>query len=373
MQWIPVILILPYFFFIIKIYRSLTRVKPFNTSADPVTFISLVVACHNEQDNIPLLLKCIGEQDYPEKLFEIIIVDDNSTDRTYEIATGYTGCGNIIVVHNNGKGKKEAIRTGISSSSGSLIITTDADCRMGKRWLGTIESFYQKHKPDMIICPVQIESSPGFFGKFQEMEFLSLQGITAGSAISGNGVMCNGANLSFTRKAYSDNVDNLHDEIASGDDIFLLHSLKRDNKSKILWLESAEAMVTTAASPTISAFLKQRSRWIYKAKAYSDRFTVLLGMVTFITIAVQIFVLAEVFINQLFIPVLLTIFALKSIPDLLILTNTLRRYGRNKLIIWFLPSQLIYPFYVLSTLFYPVFSRKAGLSVPHFRKEFDPH
>jgi hypothetical protein len=69
--------------------------------------------------------------------------------------------------------------------------------------------------------------------------------------------MCNGANLAFTREAYLNNSDNLHDEITSGDDVFLLHSLKK-NHSKILWLERSDAIVTTASSPTTSSFSTMR-------------------------------------------------------------------------------------------------------------------
>src|SRR5450759_598001 len=284
MHWLPAILILPYIFLLLKIYRSLLKIKTFNVSTDPVTFVSVVVACRNEQENLPLLLNSIAGQDYPKGLFEAIIVDDNSTDRTNEIASCFTGISNIIAINNNGKGKKQAIRTGINASSGILIITTDADCRMGKRWIRTIAAFYEKHKPDMIICPVQIEPGPGFFGRFQELEFLSLQGITAGSVFSGDATMCNGANLSFTREAYLNHTDNLHFEIASGDDIFLLHSLKKQIQSKILWLESPDVVITAASSPTVGSFLKQRRRWISKGKTYKDRFTILLGIVTFVTI-----------------------------------------------------------------------------------------
>ena len=360
MRWLSVILILPYIFLLLKIYRRLLKIKTFNDSTDPVTFVSVVVACRNEQKNISLLLNSIAGQDYPRGLFEVIIVDDNSTDRTAEIAVGFTEIGNLITINNNGKGKKQAIRTGVNASSGDLIISTDADCLMGKRWIRTIAVFYEKHKPDMIICPVKIEPGVGFFGRFQELEFLSLQGITAGTAISGEGTMCNGANLAFTRESYLNHSENLHDEIASGDDIFLLHSLKNQIKSKILWLESPEILITAASSPTISSFLKQRSRWISKSKAYKDKFTILIGIVTFVTIILQLSVLVAAIIYPIFITDFITISLLKSVPDFLILLNTSERYGKRELMNWFLPVQVVYPFYVLSVVFYSlIFLKKS--------------
>jgi cellulose synthase/poly-beta-1,6-N-acetylglucosamine synthase-like glycosyltransferase len=355
MHWFPVILILPYFFLLLKIYRSLLKIKTFDVTDEAVIYVSVVVACRNEQENLPLLLKSLAEQDYPKDLSEVIIVDDNSTDRTFEISSDFTGNFNIITINNNGKGKKQAIRCGINASSGTLLITTDADCRMGKSWIRTIASFYEKHKPDMIICPVQIEPGPGFFVKFQELEFLSLQGVTAGSAFSGEATMCNGANLAFTRKSYLNHSDNLHDEIASGDDIFFMQSLKKDSQSKLLWLESPDAMVTTVSSISTRSFMKQRSKWISKGKAYNDRFTIVLGIVTFVTIIMQVSVLFAGFYNSAFIAVFLTIFLLKSVPDFLILLKTSGRYGRRDLMFWFLPVQIIYPFYVLSVVCYSLY------------------
>lgn len=352
MHWLSAILIIPYILILLKIYRSLLKIKPFSVTYYPVTFVSVIVACRNEEEHIPQLLKSISEQDYPANLFEIIIVDDNSTDRTAEATSCFGATGNILLISNKGTGKKQALKTGICKASGNLVITTDADCVMGKSWIKTIAAFYEKHKPDMIICPVQIESSPGFFGRFQELEFLSLQGITAGSAHAGTGTMCNSGNLAFTKEAYLNNAGNLNFEIASGDDIFFLHSLKKQMSSKILWLESTQAIVKTASSPTAGSYLRQRRRWISKSVAYTDRFSILLGIVTFVTILLQVSLLFAGLIYQPFLLVFLTIFIIKSAADFLILLNTTRRYNRPELMNWFLPVQAVYPFYVLLVVFY---------------------
>lgn len=356
MQWLAAILIVPYIFLLLNIYRSLINIKAYNVTTDPVIFVTVVVACRNEEESLPLLLDCFAIQDYPKESFEVIVVDDNSADKTFKIASEFTGSENVIALKNTGRGKKQAIRTGINASSGNLIITTDADCRMKPSWIKTIASFHEKHKSDMIICPVQIESKPGFFGRFQELEFLSLQGITAGTAVKGNGVMCNGANLSFKKEVYLNSIVNLHDEIASGDDIFLLQSLKKDIMHKILWLESADAVVTTAPSPTILTYIKQRSRWISKSKDYNDGYSTLLEIVTIVTIFLLIFFLIAAFIKPVFIPLFLTLFLLKSVPDFLILKNTSVRYGKRKLLRWFLPAQFVYPLYVISIILFSLIS-----------------
>lgn len=352
MYWLPVILILPYFFLLLELYRNLLKIKPYHVSTLPAASVSVIIACRNEQDKLQALLACLSAQDYPAEQYEVIIVDDNSTDKTSEIASGYSGKMRLAVLKSNGNGKKKALRTGINASGGRLIITTDADCTMGKNWIKTIASFFEKNDPDMIICPVQLESNRGLSGWFQEIEFLSLQGVTAGSATAGNGIMCNGANIAFTRNTYLKHMENLHYDLNTGDDVFLLHSLKREPGSRIMWLESRDAVVTSSLSPTLSAFLSQRKRWISKWNAYNDRYTIIAGILTFTAILLQFAVFVALFFTASFQWPFITILILKSIPDFLIIYNTASRYGKTRLMRWFLPAQLIYPVYVLSVLMY---------------------
>lgn len=358
MHWLPVILIIPYVILLLKNYRSLLNLKTFNDEVNPATFVSVIVACRNEQKNLPVLLNDLALQNYPDHLFEVIIVNDKSTDRTPEIASGFTGIRNLLAINNKGAGKKQALRTGITASKGNLILTTDADCTMGKNWIRTIAAFYEINRPDMVICPVKLKSVPGIFGTFQELEFMSLQGITAASALSENATMCNGANLAFTRDVYLNHSGNLHDEINSGDDIFLLHSLKSEDTSKLLWLESSEVQITTESSLTLRSFLKQRRRWISKSKAYKDRYTIVLGIVTFITIILELAYFAASLINSDLIIVFFTILIIKSVPDFLILFNTSGRYNKRKLMWWLFPAQVIYPFYVISVVTYSLIFRE---------------
>lgn len=352
MYWLPVILILPYFFLLLKIYRNMPDIKPFSISSTPSAFVSVIIASRNEEEKLPALLESISRQDYPEKSFEVIIVDDNSSDGSFEKRYDCIKPLGLRVLKNKGRGKKEAIRTGILAARGRLIITTDADCTMGKGWIKTIAAFFEINNPDMIICPVKLDGTRGFFGKFQEFEYLSLQGITAGTAVAGNAIMCNGANLAFTRDSYLNHMDNLHFELATGDDIFMLHSLKKGINPLIMWLESMEAAVSTASSPDLFSFLKQRKRWISKWNAYNDRLTILTGILTFIAVMLQLFLFVSLFFSFSIIWLFLTILILKSVPDFLILQNTTERYGKGHLMRWFFPAQIIYPLYVLFVVLY---------------------
>jgi cellulose synthase/poly-beta-1,6-N-acetylglucosamine synthase-like glycosyltransferase len=357
MQWLLLIILIPYIYLILKIYSSLTKIKQFVPKKVSEIFVSVIVACRNEEKRLPLLLSDISNQTCNHDLFELIIVNDNSSDSTFDVAWKFSRIKNLKVLNSAGSGKKKAIRTGVEASAGSYIIVTDADCRIGKEWVKTISSFQAEYKPEMIICPVKMEGRKGFFYRFQELEFLSLQGITAGTAVGENPVMCNGACLAFRKETYLKHAGNLHDELASGDDVFLLHNIKNEPGKRILWLESSEATALTRTEDNLLSFLHQRARWISKAGAYGDRFTQVLSIVTFVTISVQLFLL----LGGLFIPRLLWAFAvyfvLKSVPDFLLLSNTAGRYGKKNLMRWFLPSQLVYPFYVIAIVLCALVSR----------------
>jgi len=358
MPWLLLILILPYIFFLLRIFSGFSKIKPFKPSGTPELFVSVVIACRNEEKNLPGVLDDLSVQKYNRDNFEVLIVDDNSSDNTIDYASSFRGIKNLKVIRNNGSGKKEAIKTGVDRSLANLIITTDADCRLPEKWLLVIASFFDEYKPDIAICRVIPDCGHGLLSRFIELEFLSLQGITSGTAANGNPVMCNGANLAFKKNFYTLNSGNMHPELETGDDIFLLHSVKKDPECTILWLESDEAAVTTRLPESSLLFLRQRSRWISKAGAYGDTYTIALAIVTFITILLQLMLIAAGFLDPVYWLVYLASYFIKSIPDYLILRNTATRYKNKNLLRWFIPSEVIYPFYVFAAALFSVFRRK---------------
>jgi hypothetical protein len=170
--------------------------------------------------------------------------------------------------------------------------------------------------------------------------------------------MCNGSNLLFLKESYSKHAANLHDELISGDDVFLLHNIKKEPGKNIIWLESPEAAVTTRSSENLFSFLNQRARWISKAGSYSDRVTICLAIVTLVTIFAQLAILITGFFIPKLLPVFLAAYIIKSIPDFIILSDTAQRYGYNKIMRWFLPSQIVYPFYVLAVVTFSMLKGK---------------
>ncbi|UCG28444.1 MAG: glycosyltransferase, partial [Bacteroidales bacterium] len=171
-----------------------------DTSFEKKTKVSVIIPVRNEAVHIPDLIKALRRQEYPKELFEVILVDDHSSDSTREVialCTKENSCCSLI--SSTLTGKKHALLEGIDLSSGDLILTTDADCRFGRSWISSVVSYFEKNNPDLVIGPVILNEGPGIFQDLQSLEFLSLAGSSGGSAGIGRPILCSGANLAYRR------------------------------------------------------------------------------------------------------------------------------------------------------------------------------
>jgi len=243
------------------------------------THVSIVVPARNEQENIGNLLTALRGQTYPANLFQTIVVNDQSTDRTAEIVKQFQQVTLIDLAEEDiNSYKKKAIEQGIRTAAGPLIITTDADCVPQPKWLETIVSFYEGKKSSFIAAPVILRSNSSIIELFQALDFLVLQGITAASVHKRVHSMCNGANLAYEKAAFEE-VNGFQDidKIASGDDMLLMHKISQRFPGKVHYIKSREAIVFTQPTKTWREFFNQRIRWASKARFYKDR-TVLLAL-----------------------------------------------------------------------------------------------
>jgi cellulose synthase/poly-beta-1,6-N-acetylglucosamine synthase-like glycosyltransferase len=254
---------------------------------------------------------------------------------------------NLLLVDAVGYGKKNALKEGIDASIGYLLVCTDADCVPHPQWIETIVGFYSANPSDMIIAPVVMTYNNTTFQQIQALEFMSLQAATAGAACAGFPVMCNGANLTFTREAWNINNANLKNEKLSGDDMFLMMSIKKQ-KGKISYLKSDKSVVFTMPCTNVADFLNQRKRWVSKSSAYYDK-SVILSALTVLAISVVIvlnLILAIIVDASYWIP-LAFIFLIKIITDRVLLFSFGKFVRSVQLLRWIFPLSVIYPFYVL--------------------------
>ncbi|HMK25961.1 MAG TPA: glycosyltransferase family 2 protein, partial [Chitinophagaceae bacterium] len=106
----------------------------------------------------------------------------------------------------------------------------------------------------------------------QAMDFMVLQGITGAAVYKKALSMCNGANLAYEKNAFN-KVNGFAgiDNIASGDDMLLMHKIWKQYPNKVHYLKSKEAIVSTQPMKSWKDFFNQRIRWASKAKHYGDK------------------------------------------------------------------------------------------------------
>jgi cellulose synthase/poly-beta-1,6-N-acetylglucosamine synthase-like glycosyltransferase len=287
---ISVLLLLPYLILILYYWQSWLKIKEYDVADQKIigegVSISVIIPARNEEKNIGNCLRSIINQTYSERLFEIIVIDDHSTDKTAEVVKSFRKnnirvikladiTGNSIL----NSYKKKAVETGVGMALGSLIVTTDADCVAPLKWLQTIASFYNTTGTVFIAAPVSYfpilpndSFLKKFFKIFQSLDFMTLQGITGASVSKKIHNMCNGANLAYEKKVfYEVNGFEGIDSIASGDDMLLMHKIQKLYPDKIGFLKSRDSIVKTGAAETLANFLNQRVRWASKADKYPDK------------------------------------------------------------------------------------------------------
>ena len=270
------LILLVIYSFLIDYYRRAWKQIPIHEIQHATEVrISVIIAVRNEEGNIGELLEAIQNQSYPKDKFEVICVDDHSTDNTPAFLNASKNKYENLVIMALPEGicsKKRAIETGIGVAKGELIITTDADCRMGALWISSYASFYKATGASFIAAPVCMDARNTLTGIFQSLDFMAMQAITGASVYKHFHTMCNGANLAYSKQAFVE-VDGFAgiDEIPSGDDMLLMYKIFSIHSEKVLYMKNSEAIVTTTPESSWKSFLQQRIRWASKAVHYKDK------------------------------------------------------------------------------------------------------
>lgn len=353
--WLFLFSTLIYCLLILFYFFGWNKLRPEGISTIPnMPGISIIVAARNEEGQIQKLIESIGNQNYPSGKFELLIINDGSEDQTVEKAKS-----SFLNFHNHqfrivdlpessrnpSSPKKSALNYGIKNAQHDLIITTDADCWMGPDWIGSIINHFTANGSDMIIAPVLISGS-GISGKFQELEMAGLLGLTAGSLSLNRPILCNGANLFFRKKKFFE-LDGYSgsEDLASGDDIFLLQKML--GKGRITFIKNKEAVVFTSSKDDLSELFFQRKRWASKWNKTNIGFSKFNGVTVFIFNFLLIAVLLLSMINSHLAIFVFSAWGIKVIIDFLFLYLILTFFKKKDLLLYFLPLQILYPFYTL--------------------------
>jgi cellulose synthase/poly-beta-1,6-N-acetylglucosamine synthase-like glycosyltransferase len=264
-----------YSLFLFSILRGLGKLKPSQPNQIPKEFVSIIIPFRNESENIISNIKSIIGQNFPKENYEVIYVDDNSTDNSFRILNDYPKPPNVNILslpndYSPNAHKKRAIRYGIENSAGEIIITTDADCVYSRNWMSSMLSYFDD-ETGFISGPVEFLDDDGMFSKLQKLEFAGL--VIAGAGLIGIGkpTICNAANIAYRKKTYEE-VNGFYDQmdLSSGDDELLMQKISKDTKYKVKFSLVTDSIVKTSANKNINEFYHQRKRWASKGLFYKN-------------------------------------------------------------------------------------------------------
>jgi cellulose synthase/poly-beta-1,6-N-acetylglucosamine synthase-like glycosyltransferase len=323
---------------------------------EAVTKFTIIVPFRNETLNLPVLLESFTKLNYPSNLFEVILVDDESSDRFKIEETEYK----IQVIKNkrvSNSPKKDAITTAMQYVTTQWVITTDADCVVPKNWLLTLDNYIQRENVAMIAAAVTYQCADSFIDHFQQLDLASLQGATIGSFGIKKAFMCNGANFAYTNSLFKQlNGFSGNDKIASGDDVFLLQKAVERYPEQVHFLKSTDAIVTTKPLNDWKSLFYQRVRWASKTSSYQSTFGKGLGLLVFAGNLCLVMVSALWFFGLVPSPIVILIIASKFTLDTILIYKTNRFLTKNK-IRHLILSSLFYPFFSTSVALYSMFGK----------------
>lgn len=325
------------------------KLRPFG-DGEKTTF-SVVIPVRNEDANIRAILGDLENQTIDKIKFEVIVVDDFSTDDTNKKVKELIESLdlNLKIVSLNDPtihGKKNALTRGIREAKNEIILTTDADCRMGERWIESYEYAFAK-ETQIVAGPVALEGK-GLFADMQMTEFAGLIGFGGVTLSSNNASMCSGANLGFRKEAfeevggYQGNI-----EIPSGDDEFLLYDIVKIYPGSGRFLKSVFGTVRTKTQPTFESFRNQRSRWTSKWKYNKNWKLRLTAVLFFMDYLLFLIAVVGTIFDHFSLAYLIILFVLRLAANFTLLKQVSNFLNHSNVFGPLLLLQLFYPFHVL--------------------------
>ena len=252
------------------------RIPEMATESAPSSDFSIIIPVRNESTNLPALVESLEKVNYPKDRFEVIIVDDHSTDSTRELIANRQRKSSLHIHllqldEYVGSPKKAAITKAIAKASFDIIVTTDGDCTIPSDWLSVMDNAFKNKTIQLVAGPVAY-SQNGLFAELQALEMLVLCGFSACMIAKGTPVFGNGAHLAYRKslfhelKGFSGNT-----HIASGDDEFIIKkAVATKGSDATMYLKHPQSIVYTAPNKSFRQLVQQRLRWAGKWKAHKE-------------------------------------------------------------------------------------------------------
>ena len=332
---------------------GLTRTRDRAGHASP--FVSVIIAARDEENNIANCLTSVLRQTYPSNLFEVIVVDDNSTDNTADICKAFMErFPNLFCIaapeNPNLPGKPNALACGIEASHGEVILITDADCTVPSTWIECTAQHYEGNIG--LIGGITLQRNANWFEGMQSLDWAFILGMAASTAGLGHQHGSIGNNLSFKRKAY-DHVGGYRKlKFSVTEDYTIVQAIIDSGQWDYIYPIDSKTMVESKPCSDWKTLLRQKQRW---GKGALD-----MKISGFLIMVVGFCMHISPFIMLYWGSVVLSasMLLVKFIFDYIFLYRFLKRVERISDLKWFYYFEMYFIFYVILLPFLVFFGGK---------------
>ncbi len=341
---------------------GLFRLKRPNSKQRPL--VSIIVAARNEERSLGALLESLLHQTYTN--YEIIVVDDRSTDATSEIIRSAQKSDarlKLVMVRSKAVDmppKKHALTEGIRASKGPILCFTDADCLPERTWIESLVSFFDEgvgvvagYSPyDVKLLSEGVSNRMGMrllhaFVKGEEFKGAIW---SAGSIGMNLAWLCTGRNLAYRRSVFDEvgGFEQIKMSVSGDDDLFL-QLIRRSTHWTIQYATSPESFVRTAPPESFAEFIQQRTRHFSAGKYFTYPMKAFFSLFHFSNLILFLGLLSVFFSYPLF-QIAAIGFAVKLTFDLVLTISAIRIVLRTSVrrglhLTDFLLTEILYIFY----------------------------
>ncbi len=272
-----------------------------------IKHISIIIAILNEEENIKPLIRSLINLNYPKEFYEVIFVNDNSTDNSAKIISEeISEENNFRLINANNKNlpaKKGALEIGIAASNYDLIALTDGDCIVETDWLTNIAEGLETN--DLVFGPAPLIPTKSLVSRFASYESHRTQIINYFTLSIGIPVSATGRNIAYKKSLIFElgGYKSTMDKLSGDDDLIIRETLKHNKKIGVINPNGARVFSDTVKS--WKDYFSQKSRHVSTSHNYLPKQQLILAIWFISNLAVTFSVFLSIY-NLIFLfPLLL--------------------------------------------------------------------
>ena len=292
--------------------------------------VSVIIAAKDEFENVSNYLNSWLEQEHSN--FEVIVVNDRSTDGTEEYLNGLSNP-LLRVFHlkeNESKGKKDALKMGIKEAKFERLFFTDADCFPSTPLTLLKMTSGFSHSKEIVLGGVPVVSGKGFVQNLIGFDNLYTNFQYLGLASIGNPYMGVGRNLLYSKKIFKsvNGFDNNKDLKFGDDDLFVNQAASKKNTAIVL---DSDAVVFSNGPSSFNSWIGQKTRHVKASPRYKIKDKLILGLWNGGQMLIPILFIL-LFIFPTLCTLVISLWFLRLVIQYITLKNLFILYNQNKLV-----------------------------------------